>query len=134
MSRPFNEQTDPGTLGVGVVLREERTITEADITEFARLAGDQGRHHLPGSGRQMAHGLLTASLATKIGGQLNFIARRMEWEFLRPVWAGDTITALVTVRGSTETRSGTRLDLGIEIRNQDGETVLLGESTGVVRH
>jgi hypothetical protein len=30
----------------------------------------------------MAHGLLTASPATRIGGRLDYLARRMNWEFL----------------------------------------------------
>ncbi|RDG39826.1 hypothetical protein DVH02_01830 [Streptomyces corynorhini] len=115
-------------------MRERRTITDEDISAFAELAGDRGRHHLPGGGRAMAHGLLTASLATKVGGRLDFIARRMGWEFLRPVWSGDTITAEVTVRALYEARSGTGVEFDIEIRNQDGETVLRGDSTGLIRH
>lgn len=121
-------------LKVGQVLREQRTITDDDIVAFAELVGDKGRHHLPDQGRAMAHGLLTASLATRIGGQFHFIARRMGWEFLRPVWSGDIITAEVTVRALHEVRSGTGVEFGIEIVNQDGETVLQGDSTGVIRH
>ncbi|MFF1871476.1 MaoC/PaaZ C-terminal domain-containing protein [Streptomyces sp. CB03911] len=121
-------------LTVGQVLREQRTITDEDIAAFADLAGDRGRHHLPDQGRAMAHGLLTASLATKIGGQLDFIARRMGWEFLKPVWSGDTIVAEVTVRTLHPVRSGTGVEFGIEITNQDGEMVLVGDSSGVIRH
>ncbi|WP_405585589.1 hypothetical protein [Streptomyces sp. NBC_01190] len=134
MSSSAEEETAPPDLAVGQVLREHRLITAEDITAFADLAGDRGRHHLPDQGRAMAHGLLTASLATKIGGRLNFIARRMGWEFLRPVWTGDTITAEVTVRTLNEVRSGTRVEFDIEILNQDGETVLRGDSSGVIRH
>ncbi|MFI8826053.1 hotdog domain-containing protein [Streptomyces sp. NPDC053431] len=121
-------------LEVGQVLRESRTVRDEDIVAFADLVGDRGRHHLPDQGRAMAHGLFTASLATRIGGRVHFIARRMSWEFLRPVWSGDTITAEVTVRALSEARSGTALELDIEIVNQDGETVLRGESTGLIRH
>ncbi|WMX44357.1 hotdog domain-containing protein [Streptomyces roseicoloratus] len=121
-------------LKVGQVLRAERTVTDESIVAFAELARDRGRHHLPDQGRAMAHGLFTASLATEIGGQLDFLARRMSWEFLKPVWSGDTITAEVTVRALSEVRAGTGLELEIEITNQDGETVLRGESTGIVRH
>lgn len=134
MSSPAEDRTAPPTLAVGQVLREQRVITAEDISAFADLAGDRGRHHLPSQGPAMAHGLLTASLATKIGGQLDFIARRMGWEFLRPVWSGDTITAEVTVRALDEVRSGTKVEFGIEILNQDGETVLRGDSSGIIRH
>jgi hypothetical protein len=34
-------------------------------------------------GRLMAHGLLTATLPTKIAGDMNFIARQMTFEFHR---------------------------------------------------
>lgn len=122
----------PG-IAPGQVLTASRTITEPDIAAFGALVGDQGNHHLPGAERVMAHGLLTASLATQVGGRLNFIARRMDWEFLRPVWAGDTITAEVTVRSVNAVRAGTALVFDIAVVNQDGETVLRGESSGVVR-
>lgn len=120
-------------LEVGTTFTERRHITEADISAFAALVGDEGRHHMPGAERIMAHGLLTASLATKVGGQLDFIARRMDWEFLRPVWAGDTIEAKVTVRALGEARSGVAVAFDLVIENQQGEAVLRGESTGVIR-
>jgi len=45
----------------------------------------------------MVHGLLTATIPTKIGGDMNFIAREMKFQFYRPVFAGDTITCACTV-------------------------------------
>ncbi len=125
--------TGSPTLSVGQVLTARRAILAEDISAFGDLVGDQGQHHLPGAGRTMAHGLLTASLATRIGGELDFIARRMGWEFLKPVWEGDTITAEVTVRSLREARSGIGVEFDILIVNQDGEAVLRGESTGVIR-
>lgn len=120
-------------LTVGQTFHAERAITKEDIVAFAELAGDRGRHHLPAEGAAMAHGLLTASLATKIGGELDFIARRMGWEFLKPVWAGDTISATVTIRALSEVRSGTGVEFDIEIANQTGMVVLRGDSSGVIR-
>lgn len=122
------------SLKVGSCFSETRHITEADIAAFAALVGDTGRHHMPGQAeRVMAHGLLTASLATKVGGRLHFIARRMDWEFLRPVWAGDTIEAKVTVTSLGEARSGAAVEFELVIENQHGEPVLRGGSTGVIR-
>jgi 3-hydroxybutyryl-CoA dehydratase len=123
----------PMPLVAGQVLTAQRTIVEADITAFGALVGDESPHHLPGE-QQMAHGLLTASLATQIGGRLHFIARNMSWEFLRPVWAGDTITAEVTIRELSELRSGTGLVFDIVIYNQHRDVVLRGQSTGLIRH
>lgn len=81
----------------------------------------------------MVHGLLTASLATKTGGQLGFIARRMDWEFLRPARACDTIEAKVTVRGLAEAKSGVKVEFDLAIENQHGESVLRGDNTGLIR-
>ena len=58
---------------IGDTISWERTFTETDIREFTRFSGDAGEHHLVPDehGRLMAHRLLTATLPTKIGGDLN---------------------------------------------------------------
>ena len=63
---------------VGDVRVWERTFSEEDVRFFARFSGDEGEHHLEPDeqGRLMVHGLLTATLPTKIGGDMNFIARK----------------------------------------------------------
>ncbi|MGW1028503.1 hypothetical protein ACWD4J_33280 [Streptomyces sp. NPDC002577] len=119
-------------LSVGQVLTAQRTILAEDIAAFASL-GDEGRHQVAAHEQKMAHGLLTASLATQVGGRLDYIARRMSWEFLKPVWEGETITARVTVRALERTRSGIGIEFGVVIVNQDGDEVLRGDSTGVLR-
>ena len=55
----------------GDTLSRKRTFTDEDIHLFARFSGDEGEHHLEPdeSGRLMVHGLLTATLPTKIGGR-----------------------------------------------------------------
>lgn len=37
------------------------------------------------NGRLMVHGLLTASIGTKVGEELHYIARELVSEFIRPV-------------------------------------------------
>lgn len=61
---------------VGDIISWERTFTEDDIRLFNGVSGDQGVHHVPpdDQGRLMVHGLLTATVPTKIGGDMNFIA------------------------------------------------------------
>jgi len=78
---------------VGDVTVWERTFTIDDVRLFGQVSGDQGIHHveLDEQGRLMVQGLLTATLPTKIGGDLNYIAREMVFEFLRPVFTCDTI-------------------------------------------
>jgi acyl dehydratase len=77
----------------------ERTFTIEDVQLFARISGDQGVHHMrpDKQGRILVHGLLTATLPTKLGGDLNFIAREMIFEFLRPVFTGDAIRCENTI-------------------------------------
>src|SRR3981081_4014439 len=84
---------------VGDTVSWERRFTEADIRLFNRVSGDEGVHHVTPAeqGRLMVHGLLTATVPTKIGGDMNFIARELKFQFHRPVFAGDTVTCVVTI-------------------------------------
>lgn len=119
----------------GDVIAWERTFTEDDIQLFGRLSGDQGEHHVvpDEKGRVMVQGLLTATLPTKIGGDLNFIARELTFQFLRPVFAGDTVRCEVTVGGLEATEQYTRMSFTWVCRNQHGKEVLSGSGHGVVR-
>jgi acyl dehydratase len=120
---------------VGDVIRWERTFSEADIRAFAQLSGDEGEHHLrpDQNGRLMAHGLLTATLPTKIGGDINLIAREMTFAFHRPVFAGDTITCEVTLTALSPAEKYYNLSSIWVCRNQDGKDVMTGEGHGVIR-
>jgi len=113
----------------------QRTFTAEDVEEFARLSGDRGLHHLrqDETGRIMVHGLMTATLPTKIGGDLDYIAREMTFEFLRPVFVGDTVRvdAVVTKVDSEAGHLG--LEVSFECHNQDGKKVLAGSSRGIVQ-
>jgi len=66
-------------MNVGDVRVWSRTFTEEDVRMFARFSGDEGAHHFEpdAPGRLMVHGLLTATMPTKIGGDMNFIAREL---------------------------------------------------------
>jgi len=120
---------------VGDVISWQRTFTEEDIRLFAKLSGDTGEHHLQPDeqGRLMAHGLLTATLPTKIGGELNFIAQELNFQFQRPVFAGDTITCVVTVVELEPDEKFIRLVARSVCRNQHDKEVMSGEARGVIR-
>ena len=119
---------------VGDAREFERTFTHEDVRQFTEVSGDAGEHHVEPDedGRLMVQGLLTATLPTKIGGDLDYIARTMKFEFLRPVFTGDTITCqseVVEVEDGPE-----RIDavVSYECTNDDGDPVLLGRTTGVI--
>ena len=121
---------------IGDLISWQRTFTEAEIRDFARLSGDEGEHHLVADehGRLMAHGLLTATLPTKIGGDMNFIARQMTFEFHRPVFAGDTIECEVTLVELEPGDRYTRVMAQFVCRNQSGKEVMTGQTSGVVKN
>jgi 3-hydroxybutyryl-CoA dehydratase len=120
----------------GDVLTWERTFTEEDIRFFARFSGDEGEHHLGPDkhGRLMVHGLLTATLPTKIGGDMNFIARELKFEFHRPVFAGDTIRCEVTLVHFAPGAEFHQVRSQFVCRNQEGKDVMTGEAGGVIRN
>ena len=119
---------------VGDIIAFNRRFGVAEVRQFTELSRDEGTHHLEpdASGRILVHGLLTATLPTRVGGALNFLAREMHFEFLRPVWTGDTVRCEVTLTELSETSRGTRLAADILCRNQDGKEVLRGSTAGVV--
>ncbi len=120
---------------VGDVFTWERTFTEEETLQFAELSGDKGRHHMErdDKGRLMVHGLFTASIGTKVGGDLNYIAREMVSEFLRPVFTGDTITCELTVTEVEQQEGFKKIALKSVYRNQHGKVVLIGSSRGIIR-
>ncbi|KZZ85154.1 MaoC family dehydratase [Bacillus sp. SJS] len=124
------------SIQAGDVLTWERTFSAEEVVLFAELTGDQGQHHMEKDeqGRLMVHGLMTASIGTKIGGDMNYIAREMVSEFLRPVFTGDTITCEVTVTELEEKEGFNRVAMKSVYRNQAGKEVLVGSSHGIIRN
>ena len=79
-------------------------------------------------GRRILPGLLTAGMATHIGGMIGFLATEMRFEFLDPVYVGDTITCTFTIAEKDELK---RLLAGtIAYVNQEGAVVLRGAVKG----
>lgn len=120
---------------IGDVVAWERTFTAEDIRLFGQVSGDQGVHHVTPDeqGRLMVQGLLTATLPTKIGGDLNFLARELTFEFYRPVFAGDTIRCEVMTTSVDEREGNIYLGFKWVCRNQDGKEVMTGRGRGVIR-
>ena len=119
----------------GDTLSWKRTFTEEDIRLFTRVSGDSGEHHnIPDEqGRLMAHGLLTATLPTKIGGDMNLIAYEMTFRFHRPVFAGDTIECVVTLIEASPAEGYTNIDSEWRCTNQHGKEVMTGRGKGIIR-
>lgn len=120
---------------VGDVLTWRRTFTEEEIRVFGSISGDEGVHHVrpDAAGRLMVQGLLTATLPTKIGGDMNFIASELTFQFHRPVYAGDTIECQVTLSSLVQVKGVTHVSSSWQCRNQHGKEVMSGHAVGIVR-
>jgi acyl dehydratase len=125
---------DVGELEAGTSWTHERTFTSADVERFAELSGDEGHHHLvaQSDGAVLVHGLLTATLPTKLGGDLDFLARRMVFEFPRPVHTGQSINCELNLDRVEERDDRYDLAASFECTTSDDEVVLRGEIEGVV--
>ncbi|CAM3927608.1 FAS1-like dehydratase domain-containing protein [Alicyclobacillus pomorum] len=123
------------SIAVGDVFTWQRTFTDEEILQFGELTGDKGNHHIQrdDKGRLMAHGLLTASVGTKIGGDLNYIAREMVFEYVRPVFSGDTITCELTITKVDKRETFVEVAMKCVYTNQHGKEVLIGSSYGIIR-
>lgn len=122
------------TVTQGMTLSWTRLVTEQDVLRFAELSGDKGRHHLEKDkdGRLMAHGLLTATMPTKLGGSVDFIAKTMEFHFKGAVYSGDTLTCEGVVLSVIEQSARLKVTFSFTVKNQRGEAVLEGASSGMI--
>ncbi|KML41819.1 MaoC/PaaZ C-terminal domain-containing protein [Cytobacillus firmus] len=122
-------------LKVGDIITFERTFTKRDVELFTEISGDEGIHHITPDeqGKVVVQGLLTATLPTKIGGDANVLARTMNFEFLKPVFTGDTILCEVTI-GRYEEKDHNRMAIAASFlcTNQNKKQVLRGNFAGVI--
>ena len=119
-----------------------RTIEQADIDAFANVTGDHNPVHVDEEfakttrfGKRIAHGMLTASLisavlANKLPGEGSVYLGQM-LKFVTPVFAGDEITARVTVKEMREDKPIVKLETVCV--NQRDEIVIRGEATVLKR-
>ena len=123
------------SLKVGDIITFERTFTVRDVELFTEISGDEGIHHITPDeqGRLVVQGLLTATLPTKVGGDHNVLARTMNFEFLRPVFTGDTIICEVKIeKYEMHVNNRTAIIASFLCKNQNEKEVLKGNFSGVI--
>lgn len=119
-----------------------RTITEADIVNFAGLSGDYNLIHTDEEyskdspfGRRVAHGLLGLSIASGLAVRTGVLEGTVlafreinEWKFTKPIFIGDTIHVRMTVMETKELRrlNGGSVTIDLDVLNQHDETVMRG--------
>lgn len=128
MNRPLLPHRTLRATRLGEKAAFTRTLTEADAALFIGVTWDVNPYHTDDSyvaqtqfGRRIVPGLLTASLLTHLGGLWAFLATEMSFEFLGPVYVGDTVTAAAEVVEVSE-RGWVRL--AGQVVNAAGQTVL----------
>lgn len=120
----------------GAVRTVERTFTREDVRQFAAVSGDtQSRHADPDEdGRLLVHGLLTATLPTEIGGELEVLAHEMAFTFHRPVYTGERVTCEWRTESVEERRDGHWLTASVRCRTGGDEAAAMtGTVSGLVR-
>jgi len=112
-----------------------RTFTEGDVSLFCGVTGDYNPYHIDDTfageswfGRRNIPGLLTGGMLTHIGGMLGFLATEMNFQYLLPVFVGDTVTCRVQFVAKDETRR--RFTGEATFTNQDGAVVLSARFSG----
>jgi acyl dehydratase len=140
---PFGQYYEAFEIGQKMVTRG-RTVTEADIVQFAGLTGDYNPMHTDAEymkssqfGQRVAHGMLTLSYAVGQAYQLGFMERTvmafrgLEMKFSLPVYIGDTLRTELTIKDMKPmTRLGSGvIDLDVKIINQAGKVVQSGTWT-----
>ena len=133
----FKQQLREGfdAIAVGQVFTFRRTFTEGDVAIFCAVTGDYNPYHMDETfaranwyGKRIIPGLLTGSMLTHIGGMLGFLATEMSFQYLAPVYIGDTVTCTVTFVEKDEARRV--LVASVRYTTQDDREVLTARFSG----
>ncbi len=124
-------------MNVGDKAEFSKSITEADLIMFAGITGDMNPVHINQEfakksifGKRIAHGILSIGFISNVlGTQLpgpGGVYIKQTCMFLKPVYIGDTITAIVEVTNKDEALN--RVWLRTYCSNQNNEMVIDGEA------
>ena len=121
-----------------------RTVTEADVVNFAALSWDTNQLHTDVEfakgtqfGERIAHGMLGIVIHSGLSQMLDLMEGTilaflgMTWDFHLPIKIGDTVHVVQRVK---EMRETSKTDRGVltfqkELINQRGEVVQTGTTT-----
>ncbi len=127
------------TLRVGDSGTFSKTISEQDVFSFAHISGDYNPLHIDEEyarrsvfEHRVAHGILTAGIiSTVLGSEIPGVGTifvELHIRFLKPVYFGDTVSAIATV---TEIVNPKRVRLMVACQNGAGQDVAIGHAVVV---
>jgi len=124
----------------GMTASLDRTVTDEDIAQFAKVTGDNNPLHFDAEfaattvfGEPIAHGMISAgyisaAIATQLPGP-GTIYLSQQLKFKAPVRSGDTVTTRVTVAAVDGARRRVRLETTCSVGD---DVVLEGEALVLV--
>ncbi len=127
---------------------KSRTVTEADIVNFAGISGDFNELHMNEEharstvfGKRIAHGMLGLAICSGLVQQLDLYNDTLvaflglSWSFKKPIFIGDTVHAEQTIKDKRLSKNPERGIVAITTKliNQDGKVVQEGERTVMLR-
>lgn len=115
-----------------------KTITDEDVMAFANISGDYNPIHIDEEaaensifGKRVCHGMLSASFISTVIGTImpgpGAIYLSQNIKFVSPVYLGDTLKAVVTIKEIVDTKGILKLET--IVLNQEDKNVITGEAT-----
>ena len=123
---------------IGMSESYSQTISEADVKAYAGISGDRNPVHMDDEyaeksryKKRIAHGMISSSFfsalfGTKLPGP-GCVYVNQSLNFKRPVYIGDTVTAIITVTKIDEIKSRVYFDTVCKVKNKiviDGQAEL----------
>jgi len=127
---------DISEIKVGMSESYSQTITDADIKSFAGISGDNNPVHMSDEyaeksrfKRRIAHGMISSSFfsalfGTKLPGP-GCVYVNQSLNFKRPIYIGDTVTAIITVIEIDNSKNRVFFDTVCKVKNK---TVIDGKA------
>ena len=123
---------------VGMQAEFSHTFTQEETETLADLIGDHNPFHYNGKfirktrfKRPIVHGLLVGGMISHFGGDLFpgpcCLAETISFNFLKPVFFGDTIRAVATITKVDKKQK--RLAFSMSCYNENGDKVVEGYAT-----
>ncbi len=122
-----------------------RSVTQDQINRYAGVSGDYNPVHLDAEfashstfGRIVVHGMLVlafiSEMLTKEFGRDWLDSGRLKVRFRAPVYPGDQVVTFGEVKGITNSEDGSKVNCTVGCRKVDGEDVITGEASLLVRN